>query len=73
MKTNNIIKLIVLTSIFLLTQSCAIFKMPQKEADTELPNSFKQNNELDSTNVAQVKWNDFFEDPNLIQLIDTAL
>lgn len=38
---------------------------------TTTPGSF--NNIQDTTNTAKVKWRDFFTDPNLVALIDTAL
>ena len=72
MKKNNITKLILALSFVVLLQSCAIFKTPQKEANTTLPESFTAN-QVDSINSAKVKWQDFFADPYLIQLIDSAL
>jgi len=42
-----------------------------KQENTTMTASF--NNSLDSTNTAKVKWRDFFSDPNLVALIDTAL
>lgn len=56
----------------LTIQSCALFKTPQKEADTRLPEAF-QEGKTDTVNSAQLKWNDFFEDPYLVNLIDSAL
>lgn len=62
----------ILTFVILL-QSCAMFKVPQKVANTKLPDSYNEINEVDSVNTAQVKWEDFFEDPFLVDLIDSAL
>ncbi len=42
-----------------------------KKADTTTPASFS--NSLDTVNTARVRWRDYFTDPNLIALIDTAL
>ena len=42
-----------------------------KKANTKVPESFK--NSQDSTNTAKSKWKDYFTDPFLSALIDTAL
>jgi len=72
-KNNKIKQLVLLATVVVLLQSCAIFKTPLKEADTSLPDSFNQSETSDSTNSAQINWSDFFEDPYLIALIDSAL
>ncbi|HYG40805.1 MAG TPA: efflux transporter outer membrane subunit [Cytophagales bacterium] len=43
----------------------------QKTANTTVPASY--NNSQDTTNTAKVRWKEFFTDPNLNALIDTAL
>ena len=56
----------------LMLQACGIPAMTSKKADSHLPDRFNQ--ELSQkTNTATVKWKDFFEDPNLLSLIDTAV
>lgn len=72
-KRNKIIQLIILATFVFSMQSCALFKTPQKDANTNLPDSFNQSEKLDSTNSAQINWNEFFEDPFLTALIDSAL
>lgn len=59
---------IVFLSIIFL--ACAPTIVPKTE-NTATPVSF--NNSQDTTNTAKIKWRDFFTDPNLIALIDTAL
>lgn len=56
----------------LLFAACTIppSQVPRKEKKA-MPQSF--NNSRDSTNSTHVKWKDFFIDPNLKALIDTAL
>ena len=56
----------------LMLQSCGIPAMTSKMADSHLPDSFNQGLSQ-KTNTATVKWKDFFEDPNLLKLIDTAV
>lgn len=43
-----------------------------REAQVNTPNAYK-NQVSDTVNTATVQWKDFFNDPNLIALIDTAL
>lgn len=62
-------------SLFILFV-CIIFtscKMltPVQDKDKPMPESYTDSK--DSVNSAQIKWKDFFQDKNLISLIDTAL
>lgn len=50
--------------------SCKMFT-PVQDTDKPVPQSY--NDSKDSTNSAQIKWKDFFQDKNLVSLIDTAL
>ena len=55
-----------------MLQACGIPDLITKNEDTHLPDSFKP--ELtEQTNTATVKWRDFFEDQNLLNLIDIAV
>ncbi len=64
--------LIALGVMGLMLQACGIPAMTSKKADSHLPDRFNQ--ELSQkTSTATVKWKDFFEDPNLLSLIDTAV
>jgi len=56
----------------LMLQACGIPVMTSKKADTQLPDNFNQSPTL-KANSATVKWKEFFEDPNLLKLIDTAV
>ncbi|WP_036157457.1 TolC family protein [Maribacter forsetii] len=51
--------------------SCAPTRI-LKKANKNLPDNYAQQL-ADTTNSAQLKWRDFFNDENLIKLIDTAL
>ncbi|WP_337043063.1 TolC family protein [Emticicia sp. 17c] len=46
-------------------------KLVEKNANKSTPESY--NNSQDSTNSAKTKWKEFFTDPNLASLIETAL
>lgn len=59
-------------SIALIVGGCKVPSAIQKKNEAQhIPASFGNNN--DSTNISTVQWRNFFTDPNLIDLIDTAL
>ncbi len=51
--------------------ACSVPTLVQKSENRTVPASF--NNSQDTTNTAQARWKDFFTDPYLTTLIDTAL
>ena len=61
--------LVAVTVVF--TTSCGIPSMVQQKENKILPASYS--NLQDSSNSAKIAWKDFFTDPYLIALIDTAL
>jgi NodT family efflux transporter outer membrane factor (OMF) lipoprotein len=58
--------------LLLIVASCGIPKVAQKEADTSVPETFTIGSS-DTANTANINWKDFFEDPYLVALIDSAL
>ena len=68
----KIFQLMALGIAGLMLQACGIPDLTPKNEDTHLPASFKPGL-LEQTNTGTVKWNDFFEDPNLLSLINTAV
>ena len=72
MKKSKILHLTALGLIGVMLQACGIPELTTKKEDTRLPDSFKTDL-LEKTNSANVKWKDFFEDPDLVRLIDTAI
>lgn len=56
--------------IALIFSSC-IPVITQKTTNTTVPANY--NNSQDTTNTAKINWKEYFTDPNLIALIDTAL
>ena len=56
----------------LMLQACGIPQLTIKNEDTHLPDRFKSGLS-EQENTAKVKWKDFFEDPNLLSLIDIAV
>lgn len=71
MKTRIIYKLITVLFVPLFLGGCAPPIKISKTENKSVPQSF--NNSHDTANAASIKWKDFFNDPNLAALIDTAL
>ncbi|MDR6301530.1 TolC family protein [Mesonia maritima] len=67
----KIIKGIGILVLFLLFSACGVPSLVQKKANTKLPEQYKTYR--DTLNSAKIKWQNFFTDPNLNRLIDTAL
>ena len=72
MRINKIINYIGIGCLTLVYTACSIpsSMVPRKEKKITPP-SFT--NSQDTTNITKVRWDDFFKDPNLTALIDTAL
>jgi outer membrane protein, multidrug efflux system len=63
----------ILTGVIVLVSlgGCKTFREPVKTESKVVPETFGKSH--DSLNVAQVNWKEYFADPNLIMLIDSAL
>lgn len=68
---NNLYKYIGIGCIALCFTACSLPVLTTKTENKTVPAAF--NNTQDSTNTATVKWKDYFTDPYLAALIDTAL
>lgn len=74
MSTRKIINFSSLTCTFLLVASCSLPpSLVRRTENKKTPAGYKDQPQDSTSNTAQVKWNEFFTDPNLIALIDTAL
>jgi multidrug efflux system outer membrane protein len=62
---------LALLGAFLATTGCKVPAALQKTANNAVPQAYAGNG--DTTNMAAVQWRTFFKDPNLLNLIDTAL
>ncbi|MBL7801014.1 MAG: TolC family protein [Chitinophagales bacterium] len=71
MKNKLVIQYIISIFLVLSVGSCKLFKMPIKTENKTVPSSYATSQ--DTTNSAKVQWRNYFTDPNLIALIDTAL
>lgn len=71
MKTiNNYIILFLAVAFF---QSCNSVKYGRSDVVKSLPGSFLNSVQGDSSNSAKIVWREFFKDPHLQQLIDSAV
>ncbi|MDP3209993.1 TolC family protein [Methylotenera sp.] len=72
MNKHSYIRLTVIGALALMMQACSIPLLTTKKADTQLPDHFN-NRAQEAENTADVNWKEFFEDPYLPALIDTAI
>src|SRR6478736_679179 len=68
---NKIVKYIGIIGLSLIYSACSVPTVVQKKENKNVPVSYKDSQ--DTVNVAKIKWKEFFTDPNLVALIDTAL
>ncbi|MEZ4917792.1 MAG: TolC family protein [Saprospiraceae bacterium] len=71
-KRNKYIPSFFIVGLALWASACAIPQLATKEVSTEIPTQFAAA-APDTANAAQINWRDFFDDPYLPGLIDTAL
>ena len=70
---NKISYIILVGTASVMIQACSIPKITTRKADAPLPANFTVTTADSAVVSAKVNWRDFFNDPNLTQLIDTAL
>lgn len=71
MSKHIITKSIAAAMILLTAWGCKITEPSSRAENTQVPVSY--NGSQDTLNVSEIKWGEFFNDPNLQALIDTAL
>jgi outer membrane protein, multidrug efflux system len=71
MRTNRFNYIGVGCLCFILAACSIPPTLTSRKENNAMPMSFR--NSLDTINTAKLKWKDFFTDPNLVALIDTAL
>ncbi len=71
MSNRKIANGLTICGILLLLSACVPTSVVRRTENKTVPASY--NNSQDSTNTAKIKWRDYFTDPNLVALIDTAL
>lgn len=71
MKRSNIYSIVAAVVLLAGIFTGCVPSMQQRIANTSVPEDY--NGSLDTTNVADIEWRQFFTDPYLAALIDTAL
>lgn len=71
MKIRNIFATLGMIGACMTYAGCHVPQMAQKQENKEVPETYAV--DQDTLNTGLVKWRDFFTDPNLAVLIDTAL
>jgi NodT family efflux transporter outer membrane factor (OMF) lipoprotein len=71
MLNRTINKYLGIALMSLILNGCAVPALVEKNARTDVPTSYNQS--TDTTNTAQVIWKQYFDDPYLNVLIDSAL
>lgn len=66
------LKRIIVVGVITLIHSCGIPNVVNRQENKNVPDQIAAG-KTDSTNIADKVWKEFFKDPNLIALIDTAL
>lgn len=73
MKTKQIIRNIILFMLLTSVVACKSTEAIMMKEDRSVPENYPSETTIDSTNSAEVNWKNFFSDPYLIALIDSAL
>lgn len=71
MKNNQIGSYLVYGLVIFCLYSCKVENLPTRTANKALPTAYRAS--TDSTNIAKLDWRHYFNDNNLVELIDTAL
>ncbi len=71
MKIRNIFATLGMIGACMIYAGCHVPQVAQKQENKEVPETYAV--DQDTSNTGLVKWRDFFTDPNLAVLIDTAL
>ncbi|HMJ68583.1 MAG TPA: efflux transporter outer membrane subunit [Cyclobacteriaceae bacterium] len=71
-RSGNDVRNIVVAAFIALTFASCVPSVVDKTANKSTPDSYVTNSQ-DTTNTARVRWSDFFTDPHLNALINTAL
>ena len=72
-KTLNKYVYIAITGVLLTFTACKVPGLVQREENKTVPASYNGTAATDSINSGKMKWNEYFTDPYLVSLIDTAL
>ena len=69
---NHLNKYIKKSVVFVLLIT-GLTAFSQENSKIELPENFRNSTEIDTSNIADIKWKSFFSETDLVELIDVAL
>lgn len=69
---NHINKYVKKSAVFVLLIT-GLTAFSQENSKIELPENFRNSIEIDTSNIADIKWKSFFSETDLVELIDVAL
>ncbi|WP_151088009.1 TolC family protein [Hymenobacter baengnokdamensis] len=72
MRNRNLVKSLAAAGLALAAAACKVPQFAERNASRSLPATYS-NSPQDTTSTAKVRWQEFFTDPGLKALIDTAL
>jgi outer membrane protein, multidrug efflux system len=72
MKMTKVSNFMAISIAGLLLQACGIPDVTPKKEDAQLPESFKSGS-IEQNSSANIRWKEFFDDPHLSSLIETAV
>ncbi|AWH86900.1 RND transporter [Flavobacterium album] len=64
---------LVVAAVAIAFTACKLPGVVQRDENRNVPAAYATGMSQDTTNTAQMKWKQYFTDPNLVSLIDTAL
>ena len=73
MKNKTIHRYTTIVILLLSFSGCQVFNLPTKTENKNTPENYNNTSLSNSQNTAQINWKEYFTDPYLIELIDTAL
>ncbi len=63
--------ILIISFLVVIFSGCTGLKTDLAISENDIPTSFQKNE--DTTNIADIQWRDYFVDPLLHKLIDTAI
>lgn len=63
----------LLLSVSVMVEGCHVPKIVSQEVKADLPEEYRGDGTADTTNLANIDWKSYFNDPYLGNIIDTAL
>ncbi|MFD2035461.1 TolC family protein [Belliella marina] len=73
MKNKPLIIIIFPLMMILGISGCKVFDVPSKQENKTTPESYPYPAEQKTSRTEQINWHSYFDDPNLVALIDSAL